>query len=234
MNFKQDLLNYGQQDWIALSEQQRLEKIDKTISSSFARVWWLLLISFATAYGIASGLLPVPFSSTSMWISWIGWLGLIFFMGWKWQSLSYSTMATLMVVFALLEWYWLTWVFYAYDLWNIYNVFLTTGAMFVALSVIWYKTNIDVARVWPVLFVALIALIVAMLVNTFLLQDSQFDVWISVIGLVIFAWFIIYDMNVLKQQALMDDRRVPLLMALWLFINFINIFLFLLRLMGND
>jgi FtsH-binding integral membrane protein len=69
------------------------------------------------------------------------------------------------------------------------------------------------------------------MVANFFIASAAFDVWISVIGLVIFAWFIIYDMNVLKQQALVDDDRIPLLMSLWLFINFINIFLFLLRLM---
>jgi len=234
MDFKQDLLRYGQQDAATLTEEQRLEKIDKTISSSFAWVGWLLVISFGIAYAMATGALPIPFTSTAMWASWIAGLGIIFFMGWKWQSLSYHTMAALLIAFAVLEWYWLTGVFYAYDLWSIYNVFLSAGAMFLVLSVVWYKTDIDIVRVWPILFVALIWLIVAMLVNSFILQNAQFDIWISVIWLIIFAGFIIYDMNVLKQQALMDDRRVPLLIALGLFINFINIFLFLLRLMWND
>lgn len=234
MDFKQELSQYGQQFATTLTEEQRLERIDRTISSSFAWVWALLLLSFATAYGMATNLIPIPFSTTAMWISWIAWLGLIFFMWWKWRSLSYQTIATLLIIFALLEGYWLTGIFYAYSLWSIYNVFLSAGTMFLVLAVIGYKTNIDIVRVWPILFVALIWLIVAMLVNTFLIQNTEFDLWISIIGLVIFAGFIIYDMNVLKQQALMDDRRVPLLIALGLFINFINIFLFLLRLVGND
>jgi len=75
-------------------------------------------------------------------------------------------------------------------------------------------------------------LIVGMVVNAFW-GNATFDIRLSVIGLILFAGLIIYDMNVLKQQALIDDSRIPILMSLGLFINFINIFLFLLRIFGN-
>lgn len=229
MDFKQQLGSLGRRDWAALTQQQIDEKIDTTISSTFAWMGWLLLIAFWVAYSLAFWYLPLPFSYPLMMWSWIAWLWLIFFISYRWNKMSYNTIAALLVLFALLEGYWLTWTFLAYDLGNIFNVFLSAWAMFIVLAVIWYRTKIDLTRVWPILMAWLIGLIIAMVINYFL-WSTQFDVWISVIGLIIFWWFIIYDMNILKQQALWDDDRVPLLMSLWLFINFINIFLFLLRL----
>jgi len=72
-----------------------------------------------------------------------------------------------------------------------------------------------------------------MVINMFW-GNEQFNIWISIIGVVIFSGLIIYDMNVLKQQALVADERLPLLMAMSMFLNFINLFLFLLRLMGGS
>ena len=80
--------------------------------------------------------------------------------------------------------------------------------------------------------IGLVSLLVALLINLFW-QNQQFDIWVSVIGVVIFSGLIVYDINILKQQALVDDDRIPLLMSLGLFLNFINLFLFLLRLLGG-
>jgi len=104
--------------------------------------------------------------------------------------------------------------------------------MFFGLAVAGYYLHIDVARVGPILLTALIVLIIGMVVNAFR-GNATFDLWLSVIGLILFAGLIIYDMNVLKQQALVNDDRITILMALGLFINFINIFLFLLRIFGS-
>lgn len=232
MRFKQELASIADKYAAGLTEQEIKARIDQTISKTFAWVAGLLLISFWVAYATAFWLLPLPFSMPLFWASWIWWLWIIFYVSRKWQSLSYKTIATLLVVFALLEGYGLSGVFMAYEMGAVYNAFLTTWISFAILSFVWYRTNIDITRVWPILFVALIALIIALVFNMFW-QNEQFDIWISIIWLVIFAGFIIYDMNLLKQQALLNDDRTPLLIALGLFINFINIFLFLLRLMGG-
>jgi FtsH-binding integral membrane protein len=232
MNYKEQLLQANQSMALNMSETELHNKVETTIAKTFMRMWLSLLVAFGTAYTLAIWLLPLPFNGTLMMLSWIAWLGLIFWMSWKWQTLSYNTLAALLMVFAFLEWYGLTGVFLSYSMGSIYHVFLVSAGMFLWLAFAGYVMKIDVARVGSVLMVALIALIVAMVAN-FFFQNAQFDVWLSVLWLVIFAGFIIYDMNILKQQALTGDRRIELLMALWLFINFINIFLFLLRLMGN-
>jgi len=79
---------------------------------------------------------------------------------------------------------------------------MSSTILFGVLALVGYHTKIDVARVGPVLFWSMIALIVSLLINAFVLQSSGLDMMLSVIGIVIFSGFIIYDMNILRQQAL--------------------------------
>ncbi len=215
---------------MSMSETQLENKIETTIAHTFAWMWWVLFLSFALAYVLSLWIIELPYNSGLYWASWIGGLGIIFWMNRSWRNLSYGALAWLLLLFGLLEGYWLSWIFRAYDLGSIYNVFMSSSILFGVLAVAWYHVKIDVARVWPVLFWSMIALIISLLINAFVLQSSMADMMLSVIGIVIFSWFIIYDMNILRQQALWGDSRIEILMALWLFINFINIFLFMLRL----
>lgn len=234
MNFTEELLSKWRIGLAWRSETEIKSKIDQAISTTFAWMAWLLFIAFGLAYGISTWIVPIPLHWTAIMISAFGWLGLVFWISYRRQNMSYQTLAALLIGFAVLEWYWLAWIFLWYGLWAVYQAFLSATIMFAVLAFAWYYLKIDVARVGNILMIWLVALIIAMVAN-FFIANAAFDIRISVIWLVIFAWFIIYDMNVLKQQALVDDERIPLLMSLGLFINFINIFLFLLRLMwGRD
>lgn len=197
-------------------------------------MWVVMLVAFGIAYSMSLGIINIPFSMTWYRASWIAWLGIIFWMNMKRQSLSYTALAGLLLLFGVLEWYGLSGVFYAYNLWSVYNVFMSSAILFWVLAVVGYHTKVDVARVGPLLFWSMIALFIALLVNRLVIGSGPLDMWLSVIGIVIFSGFIIYDMNILKQQALWGDRRIELLIALGLFINFVNIFLFLLRLFGGN
>ncbi len=234
MSLKQQLLWTNRIDALSMSETQLESRIETTIANTFMRMWVVMLISFGVAYAMSLWMIPIWFSSTGYRVSWIAWMGIIFWMNSQRQTLSYTALAWLLMLFWVLEWYWLTWVFLGYSINSIYQVFLSSSVLFFVLAFAWYHTKIDVARVWPVLFWSMIALIISMLLNAFLFQSWQFDILLSVVWIVIFSWFIIYDMNVLKEQALVDNRKIELLMALWLFINFINIFLFMMRLFGNQ
>ena len=232
MDYKEQLLQLGHADALNVSSQELHARVEGTIAKTFMWMGAILLIAFTVAYGTSTQILPIPFSSTLAWISWIGGFGLIMLMSWRWQKMSYATLASLLLLFGLLEGYGLTGVFLSYTGSSIFQVFLMSAGMFFWLAVAGYYLHIDIARVGPILLVALIVLIVGMVVNAFW-GNATFDIRLSVIGLILFAGLIIYDMNVLKQQALIDDSRIPILMSLGLFINFINIFLFLLRIFGN-
>ncbi len=232
-NFKEQLLDLGQNaQALNISEQDLQSRVDHTIAQTFMWMGSVLLVAFAVGYGVASGMLPIPLTTTLMWTSRIGWFALIMLMSWRWQRMSYGTLAILFVLFGVLEGYGLSTIFLAYTWSSIFQVFLLSSGMFFWLAVAGYYLHIDIARVAPVLTTWLIMLIIALLINSFR-QNSAFNIWLSAIWLILFAWLIIYDMNVLKQQALAGDDRISILMALGLFINFLNVFLFLLRLFGS-
>ena len=232
MSYQEDLLMLGQRDASLLSDSEIKTKIEQTITKTFARMAWLLLLAFGTARGISTGMIQIPFTSTGYLISAIGWFALIILISRRRQRMNYQTVAGLLLLFAVLEGYGLTGVFQMYALGSIYQVFLTTSILFGALAIAGNYLKIDVTRVGSILMISLIALLIGSVINMFR-WNATFDIWISVFGVIIFSGFIIYDMQILKQQALVADDRVPLLISLWLFLNFINIFLFLLRIMGR-
>lgn len=139
----------------------------------------------------------------------------------------------MLIVFALLEWYGLTGVFWMYNMGDIYSVFLLTAGMFFALAFAGYKLKIDITRVGSVLMIALIVLILWSVVNAFW-GNSEFNLRLNVIGVIVFSGFIIYDISALKQMAAISDERIEILIALNLFLSFINLFLFLLRIFGGQ
>lgn len=232
-SLQEDLLLLWNRDASMLSNTEIQTKIESTMTKMFTRVGAMLILAFWVAFGISSWLLPLPFTMAWFWISTIWWFWLIMRISRRRQSMSYQTLSGALIAFALLEWYGLTWVFAAYWLGSVQQVFLTTSLLFIWLATAGNYLHVDISKVWSILSVSLIALIVAMIINMFW-WNEQFNIWISIIGIVIFSGLIIYDMNVIKQQALVADERLPLLMAMSMFLNFINLFLFLLRLMWGS
>jgi len=132
----------------------------------------------------------------------------------------------------LLQGYGLSGIFLAYNLGSVYNIFLSTSVLFLTLAVVGYTTKIDVTRVGGILSVGLIALLVGMLINLFW-ANSTFSLWLNIAGVVIFSGMTIYEVANLKQMALIADERMEIMMALSLFLSFVNLFMFLLRLFGG-
>jgi len=233
-DLKQQLAWLNKGDALTMSERQLEQRIETTIAHTFAWMWWVMFVSFALAYVLSLWIIDVPFSAPLYRWSWIAGLWIIFWMNRSWRKLSYWALAWLLLLFWLLEGYGLSGIFRAYDLGSIYNVFMSSTILFAILAVVWYNVSINIARTWPILFWSMIALIISLLLNAFVFQSGMADMMLSVAGVVIFSWFVIYDMNILRKQAMWTDSRIEILMALWLFINFVNIFLFLLRLFGGQ
>ncbi len=108
MNYKEQLLQHNQSMALNMSEAELHAKVEHRIMKTFMRMGTCLLFSFGIAYSLSLGLLPLPINGTLMMMSWIAGLALIFWMSWKWQSLSYGTLASLLMLFAFLEGYGLT------------------------------------------------------------------------------------------------------------------------------
>ena len=167
----------------------------------------------------------------------LGTLGLVFFISFRINSLQYSTALTLFMVYAALLGVTLAPIFLTYTGASITRVFFISAASFGALSLYGYTTQRDLSAMGSFLIMGLFGIIIASLVNIFL-KSSGLDWAISVIGVGVFAGLTAYDTQRIKEMySSMDDDgtlgRKAIMGALSLYLDFINLFMMLLRLFGN-
>jgi FtsH-binding integral membrane protein len=177
------------------------------------------------------------FSGPLAIVLFLGTLGLVFFMSFRINSLQPSTALILFLVYAALLGLMLSSVFLAYTGASITRTFFISAASFGALSLYGYTTQRDLSPVGSFLTMGLFGLILAMIVNLFL-KSSGLDFAISVIGVLIFAGLTAWDTQRIKEMYSANDdgtvsSRKAIMGALTLYLDFINLFLFLLRFVGD-
>ena len=164
-------------------------------------------------------------------------LALVMFISFRIQHLSASAARTLFFFYAALLGISLTPIFMAYTHTSIARVFFISAASFGALSLWGYTTQRDLTGFGSFLFMGLIGIIIASLVNLFL-QSSAMGFVISIIGVLVFAGLTAYDTQKIKEMySPMDDGtiagRKAVMGALSLYLDFINLFLMMLRIFGD-
>jgi len=164
-------------------------------------------------------------------------LGLVFFISFRINSLQNTTALGLFMLYAALLGAALTSIFVVYTGTSITRVFFISAASFGALSLYGYTTQRDLSAFGSFLIMGLIGIIIAMLVNIFL-KSSALDFTISVIGVLVFAGLTAWDTQKIKEMYdVQDDGTVAgrkvIMGALTLYLDFINLFLMLLRLFGD-
>lgn len=192
------------------------------------------------AGGHISGLTPFGqaiFSGPLTIVLLLGTLGIVLFMSFRISRLQPSTALTLFMVYAGLLGLMLSSVFLAYTGASITRTFFISAASFGALSLYGYTTQRDLSPVGSFLIMGLFGLILAVVVNVFL-KSTGLDFAISVIGVLIFAGLTAWDTQRIKEMySAMDDGTVvgrkAVMGALSLYLDFINLFLFLLRFLGD-
>jgi FtsH-binding integral membrane protein len=164
-------------------------------------------------------------------------LGLVFAISWRVNSMQPSTAFTLFMVYAGLLGLMLSSVFLTYTHTSIARVFFISAASFGALSLYGYTTQRDLSAFGSFLIMGLFGLIIAMLVNVFL-QSSGLEFVISVVGVLVFAGLTAWDTQRIKEMYDRNDDgtivgRKAVMGALSLYLDFINLFMFLLRFLGD-
>ncbi len=156
------------------------------------------------------------------------------------HKMSAETATFCFLLYAVLTGATLSSIFVAYPMGSIANAFLTTAGMFTAMAIYGTVTRRDLTGMGSFLFMGLVGLLIAMIVN-FFLGSALMDFVISCVGVVIFTGLTAYDtqqLRVFGGNAPMGDqvavRRGAILGALTLYLDFINLFLMLLRLFGNS
>jgi len=184
-----------------------------------------------TAFGhtIFGGFMPI--------VLLLATLGLVMFISFRINRLDPSTALTLFLVYSALVGLMLSSVFMAYTLTSVTRVFFISAASFGALSLYGYTTQRDLSPIGAFLFMGLIGIILASLVAMFFPSPGLTFV-ISVVGVLVFAGLTAYDTQQIKEMYSANDDgtvvgRKAVIGALRLYLDFINLFLMLLRLMGD-
>lgn len=195
-----------------------------------------------TAYLTAStGLTRVIFSSGLMWILFFAELGMVFYLSARIEKIQAATATGLFMVYAVLNGLTLSVIFLAYTGASIAGTFFITAGMFAAMGVYGLVTKRDLSGMGSFMFMGLIGIVLASIVNIFLRSSSLY--WaISAIGVLIFVGLTAYDVQKIKmmgEQGIMGAgeaaiRKGAILGALALYLDFINLFLMLLRFFGGS
>ena len=177
------------------------------------------------------------YSGPAVIVLFLATLGLVFAISWRVNSMQPSTAFTLFMVYAGLLGLMLSSVFLTYTHTSIARVFFISAASFGALSLYGYTTQRDLSAFGSFLVMGLFGLIIAMVVNMFL-QSSGLEFVISVVGVLVFAGLTAWDTQRIKEMYDRNDDgtivgRKAVMGALSLYLDFINLFLMMLRLFGD-
>ena len=177
------------------------------------------------------------FNTPLMWVIALAPLGMVFWLSARMHAMSLSKARTVFYVFAGLMGMSLSSILLVYDGASVARAFFITAGAFAGLSLYGYTTKRDLGPIGAFLIIGLFGLILASLVNMFVGSQGM-EFMISIVGVLIFAGLTAYDTQKIKNMYLASDsygvaQRKSIHGALALYLDFINMFLMLLRLFGN-
>ena len=221
-----------------------LEK-NTTMSVLMRKVYtWMamaLVITGICAYGVANSpaLLSLIYgSSMTIVILCIAEFGLVVWLSARIGKMSLTTATMMFIIYSVLNGVTLSFIFLAYTQASIAKVFFITAGTFGLMALVGHTTKVDLSKMGGILLMALIGVIIASVVNIFI-KSTGFDFILSIITVLIFVGLTAYDTQKIKEMLLMasDTRetaqKVALMGALSLYLDFINLFIHLLRIFGK-
>ena len=166
-------------------------------------------------------------------------VGLVMYLSARIHRISFSTATILFIVYSVLNGVTMSILFMVYTMSSIATTFFVTAGTFGATALYGYVTKKDLTRIGNLCIMGVIGLIIASLVNLFL-HNSMMDLIISYIGVLLFVGLTAYDSQKIK-QLLSDDsieinettQKIALMGSLTLYLDFINLFIYLLRILGD-
>lgn len=215
--------------------------VQATMSKVYAWMTLALAVSAIAAFYTASSETLIRFIYGTRWGIWallIAEIALVVYLSARLNKISFATGAVVFGIYSLLNGVTLSSILLAYSAGTIYTAFLSTALTFGVMSFIGYTTKKDLTSIGSFLMMALVGLIIASLVNLFL-RNSMMDTIITYLGLFLFIGLTAYDTQKIKQTLSMqgqwgiDVRKIALIGALSLYLDFINLFLYIVRLLGD-
>ncbi len=233
--------NYVKSESNILSENKTLSK--KFMANVFTWMFVGLMITAAIAWLFAnSSLINLLLTETGLsmlgWIVMLSPLLMVIFMSFGFQRMSFTVLMTLFILYSVLMGASLSFILLVYTAQSIAITFVITAGMFGIMAVSGYTTSVDLTKFGSILFMALIGLIIAIIVNLFM-KSSGLEWIITIAGVLIFTGLTAWDVQRMKKTSYIEmigtetGNKMALMGALSLYLNFINLFLFLLRFIGG-
>jgi FtsH-binding integral membrane protein len=211
------------------------------VSNVFSYMTLALAISGIAAYWFAASGTFIEMISTStilMWAVMLAPIGMVLVMSFAFNRLSFGALMALFLAYSLVNGISLSFIFYVYSMPAIVKVFLITAGLFTTMAVIGYTTKTDLTKLGSILMMAVIGIVIASLVNMFM-GSGTLDYIISCVGVLVFTGLVAYDTQKIKrigagvEYGTATAGKLALMGALSLYLDFINLFLFLLRIFGG-
>lgn len=205
----------------------------------YAYMGGALIVTGLVAFGTSTSpaMLHAIYGTPLKWVVMLLPLVFVMVISFGINNLRAETAQTLFWLFAAAMGVSLASIFLVYTGLSIAKTFLVCAAMFLIMSIYGYITGSDLSRFGSIMFMGLIGIIIASLVNIFL-KSNGLDFAISVIGVLVFAGLTAWDVQKMKLMYNINDEhqiaaKKAVIGALALYLDFLNLFLMLLRLMGN-
>ena len=237
-------MNYNQLNFDAMTREQGLS-MSAAFPALMRKVYvWMtlaLVITGATAYGVATspGIQMALFSNQLLfWGLIIAEFALVIGISAAINRLSLTTATLMFILYSVINGAVLSSIFLVYTMSSIASVFFITAGTFGVMALIGYTTKKDLTSMGKILFMALIGIIIATIVNIFL-KSSGLQMIVSYLGVLVFVGLTAYDSQKIKQMLQMApdaseaSQKLALLGALTLYLDFINLFIYLLRIFGR-
>lgn len=200
-------------------------------------------ILFANSPSLMMSLIKADGSGLNM----LGWgvmlapIGFVLLMSLRFQRLSLPSMIALFISFAVIMGVSLSFTLLAYTASSVVGVFAASSVMFGVMAVLGYTTDKDLTGFGRIMMMGLVGIVVAMVINWFL-GSSQLDYIISIVGVMVFTGLTAYDVQKLKRIGegveyegvdTTNVKKMSVMGALTLYLDFVNLFLMMLRLFGR-
>ena len=226
---------------VATSEEKAAVAFPALMRKVYVWMSMALVITGLTAWIVAhnASLLNLIYGNSAViWILFIAEIGLVIGLSAAIHKLSLPVATLMFVIYSVLNGAVFSSIFLVYTMSSIATVFFITAGTFVAMSVFGYVTKKDLTSMGKFLMMAVIGLIIATVVNLFM-KSSGMSMIISYAGVLIFVGLTAYDTQKIKNMCLQAPdtgetmQKLALLGALSLYLDFINLFIYLLRILGN-
>ena len=208
------------------------------VSNVFAMMTLALAISGISAYWLVVSEFYLNIGSIGIMIIQFAPLGLVLLMGVAYKKLSSFALTGVFLVYSVLMGMSIGLIVLMYAESTVYMTFGITSATFLSMALLGYTTKTDLTKFGSLLFMGLIGVIIAMVINWFL-ESEVLDYIISIIGVLVFTGLTAYDVQKIKNMSTQvvdgaeETKKMIIMGALNLYLDFVNLFLFMLRIFGG-